>query len=455
MKQKFLILMALAIPLLAACSSKSTASRPIPEPAISSNVQETLAAPSQTEQKASRLALLADKLPEDLTEEFLSWVETAYGSVVTDCLEASLKEGAYEPSLWYHWTGKTLHVLKDQYKGFISDEETARANHIYLQESHNPLSVTLSFAGDISFADGYANMSAYYSRGLEGCLLPGVRQQMAAADIMMINNEFSYSSRGTPLAGKEFTFRAKPSMVQNLQKLSVDLVSTANNHVYDYGPNAFLDTLDTLSAAGIPYVGAGRNLEEAKQAVYFISGGMKIAFVSATQIERTTIYTRGATADTPGVLRTDDPNVYSDAIKTAKANSDFVVVYVHWGTEGTNYFEEDQRTLGRQFIESGADLVIGCHPHVLQGIEYYNGVPIVYSLGNFWFNSKLRETGLVEASFTIDGLDTLKFVPALQKNCRTELVTEPAAKAAALDFMSRLSNGVTIDQEGVITPVIN
>lgn len=452
MKHKLLILMALAIPLLTACASKPAVSPPLPEPVVSGNVQETLGAAPQPEQKASRLALLADKLPKELSEEFLSWVETTYGSVVTDCLDASLKENAYEPSLWYHWTGNTLPVLKDQYEGLISDEETAKTHHIYLRKSRDPLSVTLSFAGDISFADGYANMSAYYSRGLEGCLLPGVRQQMAAADIMMINNEFSYSSRGTPLAGKEFTFRAKPSMVGNLQKLSVDLVSTANNHVYDYGPDAFLDTLDTLSSAGIPYVGAGRNLEEAKQAVYFISGGMKIAFVSATQIERTTIYTKGATADTPGVLRTDDPAVTSNAIKTAKESSDFVVVYVHWGTEGTNYFEEDQRALGRQFIEAGADLVIGCHPHVLQGIEYYNGVPIVYSLGNFWFNSKLRETGLIEAAFTIDGLNTLKFIPALQKNCRTELVTEPKAKAAALDFMSRLSNGVIIDQEGVITP---
>lgn len=462
MNLKTAVFLGLALPLLAGCAKETVMSKTELATASSQSLPASFSSsphPSaETEKSIARLSLLAEKLSgkttKELSEGFLSWVETDYGGLVTDCLEASLLENTYEDFLWYNWTGNTLTVLFDQYSGILKSPDTAKANHIYFRDSASPLSVTLSFAGDISFADGYANMSAYYSRGgIEACVLPQVRKRMAEADIMMINNEFSYSDRGAPLAGKEFTFRAKPSMVENLKKLSVDLVSLANNHVYDYGPDAFLDTLDSLSLGDIPYAGAGRNLEEAKRAVYFVSGGMKIAFVSATQIERSTIYTKGARDDTPGVLRTDDVSVYSNAIETAKENSDFVVVYVHWGTEGTNYFSEDQRKLGQQFIDSGADLVIGCHPHVLQGIEYYKGTPIVYSLGNFWFNSKTRETGLVEAVITPDGLKTLKFVPALQKNCRTELVTDPKAKQDALDFMARLSPKVSIDKEGYILPL--
>ncbi|RAZ94484.1 CapA family protein, partial [Klebsiella oxytoca] len=84
-----------------------------------------------------------------------------------------------------------------------------------------------------------------------------------------VNNEFTYSNRGKPLSGKTFTFRAKPEMAANLSVLSRDIVSLANNHVYDYGEAALTDTLDTLKQYKVPYVGAGRNLAEAQEIVYF------------------------------------------------------------------------------------------------------------------------------------------------------------------------------------------
>jgi poly-gamma-glutamate synthesis protein (capsule biosynthesis protein) len=242
-------------------------------------------------------------------------------------------------------------------------------------------------------------------------------------------------------------------MVQNLHSLSVDLVSLANNHVYDYGEDALMDTLDTLSGAGIPYAGAGRNIEEAKEPVYFISGGLKISYVCATQIERSTRFTKEAGPDSPGVLRTDNPDLYLGAVETAKENSDFVVVFIHWGTEGTNYYGEDQQNLARQFIDHGAGLIIGCHPHVLQGIEYYKSIPIVYSLGNFWFNSRTIPTGLVEATVTPDGLKKLQFIPCIQENCSTDLVVSPDEKQKSFQYMEQLSSTITIDTEGFIHPL--
>lgn len=312
--------------------------------------------------------------------------------------------------------------------------------------------VTLSFAGDISFAEGYANMVSYHSRGndIAQCITPDLIARMDSADIMMVNNEFTYSNRGAPLSGKTFTFRAKPEMAENLLKLSVDIVSLANNHVFDYGETALIDTLDTLDHYEIPYVGAGRNLEEAKKIVYMEKGGMKIAFVSATQVERSYVFTKEATDSSAGVLRTFSPEAFLEVIRRAEETSDFVVVYVHWGTEGVNQFEGDQQLLGHQYIDAGADLVIGDHPHCLQGVEYYKGVPIFYSLGNYWFNSRTLDTGLVEADICRDGLWELRFVPCLQQNCRTSLVTDPAQQQRVFRFLESISANASVDELGVI-----
>lgn len=312
--------------------------------------------------------------------------------------------------------------------------------------------VTLSFAGDISFAEGYANMVSYHSRGndIAQCITPDLIARMDSADIMMVNNEFTYSNRGAPLSGKTFTFRAKPEMAENLLKLSVDIVSLANNHVFDYGETALIDTLDTLDHYEIPYVGAGRNLEEAKKIVYMEKGGMKIAFVSATQVERSYVFTKEATDSSAGVLRTFSPEVFLEVIRRAEETSDFVVVYVHWGTEGVNQFEGDQQLLGHQYIDAGADLVIGDHPHCLQGVEYYKGVPIFYSLGNYWFNSRTLDTGLVEADICRDGLLELRFVPCLQQNCRTSLITDPVQQQRVFRFLESISANASVDELGVI-----
>lgn len=343
---------------------------------------------------------------------------------------------------------------KGRKEGTSGLEENTRGDgaFVYRKETRVPGKVTLSFAGDISFAEGYANMVNYHNRGddITQCIMPDVIERMDSADIMMINNEFTYSRRGAPLSGKTFTFRAIPETAANLNLLSVDIVSLANNHVYDYGETALIDTLDTLNQYGIPYVGAGRNLEEAKKIVYFRAGGIKIAFVSATQVERSYVFTKEATNTSAGVLRTFSPDKFLEVIRQAEETSDFVVVYVHWGTEGVNQFEADQQLLGHQYIDAGADLVIGDHPHCLQGVEYYRGVPIFYSLGNYWFNSRTLDTGLVEADISSEGLLELRFVPCLQQSCRTSLVTDPGQQQRVFQFLEAISANASVDEHGVI-----
>ena len=267
----------------------------------------------------------------------------------------------------------------------------------------------------------------------------------------MVNNEFPYSDRGTPTPEKQFTFRAKPEYAELLHEMGADIVSLANNHAYDYGEEAFLDTMDILENTGIPFVGAGHNLEEASAPVYFIAADIKIAVVSATQIERLdNPDTKGATETTPGVFRCWNPDNLLESVRVAKENSDFVIVYIHWGTESTDVLDWAQLDQAPKIAEAGADLIIGDHSHCLQPVQYVKGVPVVYSLGNFLFNSRQLDTCLVKAVVSENGLESLQFLPAIQKNCSTAMLYGEE-KERVLAYMRSISPNVVFDQEGYIS----
>lgn len=313
--------------------------------------------------------------------------------------------------------------------------------------------VTLLFAGDILLDDSYAVMSTYHNRGNEitQAFDSALLETMRNADIFMINNEFTFTTRGSALANKQFTFRANPQNISMYEEMGVDVVSVANNHIYDYGEVSLLDTLDTLEAAQIPYVGAGRNLEEAMQPVYFIANGMKIAIVSATQIERTAVPdTKEATEDSAGVLRCMNPDRLLSVIEKARADSDYVILYIHWGTESTESIDWLQEEQAPVYAQAGVDLIMGDHPHCLQKLDSVSGVPVLYSLGNFWFNSKTQNSCLVEVTLRDGAMESLRFIPCRQSDCRTTLLTGDECRAV-LDYMRSISPNVSIDESGYVS----
>lgn len=332
-------------------------------------------------------------------------------------------------------------------------EAAGKGENVYLLDCADKEHVTFAFAGDILLDDAYAMMFRYRSRGsdINDTFSADLLERMRSADVFMLNNEFPFSRRGTPTEGKTFTFRANPDNIEMYAQLGVDIVSLANNHAYDFGKDALLDTFTTLETAGIPYVGAGRDLNEAKKPVYFIANGMKIGIVSATQIERNAVPdTKEATADSPGVLRCMDPSALLEVIAEAKASSDFVILYIHWGTESQEHTDWLQDKQAPIYAEAGVDLIIGDHPHCLQKLDVVSGVPVVYSLGNYWFNSKTQNTCLVEVGINKDGMEYFRFVPCIQENCRTRHL-EGAEKETVLDYMRGLSPNVQIDNEGYVT----
>ncbi|MBR2185818.1 MAG: CapA family protein [Lachnospiraceae bacterium] len=413
-------------------------------------VSETPASPEAQEKPAAEAPIVLDGSgrPTEKETPEKEAPEKEESGVINIPVEETIAEPLQEEAA-------TVEEEPPSFEGYVLSEEDVSENGIYLKSVKEPGRVVIDFAGDINFDDRYAIMNSLRSRGgeISSSIDPVLIKRSNDADIFMINNEFPYSSRGTPLPNKKFTFRARPETVRYMKDLGADIVSLANNHAFDHGEDALLDTFDTLDGAGIPYVGAGHDLKEAMRPVYFIAGGMKIAFVSATQIERSLPPdTREATDDSPGVLRTLEPEKFLTVIGNAKENSDFVIVYVHWGSENTNVYEAAQTELAKAYVDAGADLIIGDHPHVLQGITYIDDVPVFYSLGNYWFSSKTLDTCLVEAVIRDKRLESLQFIPCLQKGCYTHALPPGSGEyAGILEKMRNWSTeNVDIDGEGYV-----
>lgn len=318
-----------------------------------------------------------------------------------------------------------------------------------------PLDITICFSGDISLADDAVTTKQWLASGkdLSQCISPELLTIMNAADIMCVNNEFTFSTRGEPLEGKAYTFRAEPERVSLLLEMGVDLALLANNHVYDYGKEAMLDTFDTLETAGIAYFGAGRNLTGAMEPYYVEIDGITIAFVAASRAEKYKM-TPQATETEPGILRCYDTGLFLEVIQEADANADIVLACVHWGTEYSTVLEEAQLTTGKLYLDAGADAIIGSHSHCLQGMEFYDGKPIIYSLGNFWFNRKSLDTMLLELRITGDSENPkieVAVIPALQENYCTTILTEQQDKEELYGYLESISINVEIDENGIVT----
>ena len=260
----------------------------------------------------------------------------------------------------------------------------------------------LLFAGDVYLSDHVLN--AYdKAGGIHGVLDEGIREEIAASDIFMVNQEFPFTERGTAAADKQFTFRLPPERMQVMNDMGIDIVTLANNHILDFGPEGLLDSMDALDEAAILHVGGGKDLEQAKRPEFIEVKGRTIGFLGTSRVYMDAGWAAGP--DHPGVFSTYDSRQAVEAIREARELCDYLVVYVHWGVERETTPKEYQRVMGREYIDAGADLVIGSHPHVLQSVEYYEGKPIVYSLGNFVFGSSIPNTELFKVTLKKEGAE--------------------------------------------------
>ena len=325
--------------------------------------------------------------------------------------------------------------------------------------------VSLGFAGDLCLADNYIPMehlaelnSTDISDGIDQRFIDKMRE----VDLMWINNEFVFSDRGEPIGDKMWTFCGSTQNVKYLHDLGIDIVGLANNHVFDFGEESFLDTLDTLKGAGIPYVGAGLTLDEASSPVYLEANGVKVAYVAASRAEYT-IYTPEAGKYTPGIMWCYDNELFLEEIREAAANADYVVALPHWGVEHSTELEYEQIESAHAYIDAGADAVIGAHPHILQGLEYYEGKPIMYSLGNFWFDAydidtlvaEIRISGKKDDAGRVD-MDSAKVELVLWPGTQSGVFTawsDASERTRIFDYLGEISDyQVSISDDGVVHP---
>jgi poly-gamma-glutamate capsule biosynthesis protein CapA/YwtB (metallophosphatase superfamily) len=173
-----------------------------------------------------------------------------------------------------------------------------------------------------------------------------------------------------------------PRYAQAMKDAGISIVSLANNHIFDAGEIGFLHTLDHLKDAGVSYVGAGRDFEDARLGKLFQLNGMKLIFLSYTNFCNKGF--ASIAAEYPGTLPLDRELIVED-IKVARKKADFVFVSLHWGIEDQPNVDPKQIEIAHSLIDAGADVIIGHHPHVPHGIEIYKKRPILYSLGNFIF----------------------------------------------------------------------
>ncbi|MHB8757938.1 MAG: CapA family protein [Bacillota bacterium] len=284
--------------------------------------------------------------------------------------------------------------------------------------------VNVALAGDILLDRGVARQIEAHGLSYP---LEGVASLLRAADLAFANLEGPITDQGGPLP-KEFVFRAPPKAALALKRAGLDLVSLANNHTFDYGPEGLADTVARLEGQGVATVGAGPDRATARRSRVIELRGLKLAFLAFNGFPNE-VLAPVLTEPSVAALETE---TMTDEVAAARRQADMVIVSLHWGEEFSQVPTEGQRRLAREIIDAGATLVIGHHPHVLQPIEEYHGGLIAYSLGNLVFDQNRPETAqsaLLMVRLDHTGLRGWDVIPLTISECRPRPATGPAAVA--------------------------
>ena len=244
-----------------------------------------------------------------------------------------------------------------------------------------------------------------------------VSSVLQEADLTVGNLESSLGDIGEP-SPKRYQFRAPPEAAESLASAGFDILSLANNHAMDFGPEVLLQGIELLQAQGIKPVGAGKNIQEAHAPIIEEVKGLKLAFLSYVNvpIEATTGFdtaTWTAAEHSPGIAWANPEQITAD-VQAVKDQSDLVIVLLHSGFEYVSSPSEPQVEAAKAAIDAGADLVIGHHSHILQGIEYYEDGVIIYGTGNFAFEiDGDPQTALFHIWMNREGVRQIEIQPAI------------------------------------------
>ncbi len=390
----------------------------------------------------------------EITAELLEYVRDTFGDTTyANIVNYMEKNKEYSDEMWQELFDTSLRVLdymahegEDGYDDCIviaSDKSTA----------------TLSFIGELVLDDVW-NWSplTVHKKNLDN-LLPAafstdVISELKNADILMANHSFAYKDNGKRNRDQAnyMYYGSSNANVSVLAEMGVDIVNIGNDHTNDYQISAFNDTIEVLKNSGIAYVGGGVDMQDALAPRYYIVGGMKIAYVALA--ESATAASAPAVGETSsGIVLGSSAKLYAEMIATAANNADFVIAYVDFNSfiSGDANASDAQAKLARALVDRGADAVIGSSDTTLQEIEYYNGCPIVYSLGSFWHETDPHDTIIFKISFE-DFIPQFYAIPCVQKNVVTTSVLGTDKAKEIFAMITNPSMGkITIADDGLIS----
>lgn len=301
--------------------------------------------------------------------------------------------------------------------------------------------VVISLAGDVTLGYRFNNMFKSFEElyGEEKAFqapFENVSDIFRKSDISIINLEGTLT-KSNKVRPKEFNFKGDPKFARCLNEGYIDIVNIANNHIMDFYEPGILDTISVLNDLKILYCGAGKNLEDASTPRFIEKKGIVFGFLGCALVG----------SDYPAQNNSAGTNAYNSEkitvqIKETKNYSDITVVSCHWGIERNSFPEVTQRNFAHTMINSGADIVFGHHPHVIQGIEKYNSGVIFYSLGNFVFGGNTfpsdRDSFIASVRCSKSKVEGFEVIPVITHP--KPLVFQPYVPEQYLKIMEKISN---------------
>ncbi|NPA26854.1 MAG: hypothetical protein GXO36_04585 [Chloroflexi bacterium] len=307
---------------------------------------------------------------------------------------------------------------------------------------------TLLFTGNI--VPARCVQAATESRGNADYLYAHVAPAIRSADLAIGVLNAALSDY-PPMTGCRPTFVlvGRSYHADALARAGFDVINVATNHIkncglLDCGDRAFLETLDNLRRAGLYIVGAGENLDQALEPLILTVKGVRIAFVALGYIEPKAY----AGPNTPGIAVLNEANLHEAMARAHAQHPDLIIAMPHWGPEYDPQPDYLQRHFARLFVRAGADVVVGNHAHVVQGVEVVDHVPVFYSLGNFMFDQdwseETKQGVILEIRFRGARLVGWRFRPTVTEGDGTVRWATPEEARVILQRMQAVSRPATL-----------
>jgi len=339
-----------------------------------------------------------------------------------------------------------------------STESAESAEAVNPYKATEPYRISFVTTGDLIFWREVADYIDLYGGA---AAMANIDEFLADADLTISNLESPLSSdESEPIYDKDVYIIGRPEAIDSVVNSGIDIVSLANNHIMDYTGPALQDTLDALDANGILHAGAGMTEAQAETPVELTVNGASIAFFSWTDVVPNYFVAYG---DQPGVvsarLAMEDT---CRRVREAKETHDIVIVAMHWGTEYEDYINDyQQRDPAHQLVDAGADVILGNHPHVMEGVEFYNGSLIAYAHGNcvFWQRyDHTHESIVLNFDITQDGIENVVATPLyLDDEYGIPSIATGEQAQITLERLKEISEGMNVnieirDDKAYITP---